>query len=339
MPTIRIPNGSITGPPRAFTLDLLENALEETCPPGLDFSGFISVESGECLYLLFIFQSRPYAAGKAIGDKPAPMAIRDFFHETGLLADTAATISVHAGDPVLLKSLLIFLQCDPAAKAPASLINLEAVLNQIRQDAADALVILENRRMLNLFFFKDGNRGMSYFADTEFHDADGMPFDEQMLVYAFQSEAQVNALIYRTTATKEAEDALLVSREEMIGLLRGGHAATPHNSEDIPVLENEISEGSLELEILNGPMQGQVLNGPIPCVLGRKDADILIHDPQVSKRHAAVQVVNGKLMLVDLNSTNGTTLNGMNIVQHDVSEGDIIGIGATALKILRLAPP
>jgi hypothetical protein len=193
--------------------------------------------------------------------------------------------------------------------------------------------------MLNLFFFKNGDRGMSYFSDTEFHDADGMPVDEQMLLYAFQSGAPINALIYRTTATEEAADSLLVSREEMVDLLRGGHGAKPHPGEDTPGLENAPDEGSVELEILNGPLKGQVLNGTIPAVLGRKDTDIVIHDPQVSKRHAAVQVINGKLMLVDLNSTNGTTLNGLNVVQHDLAEGDIIGMGATALKVVRLTPP
>jgi pSer/pThr/pTyr-binding forkhead associated (FHA) protein len=74
-------------------------------------------------------------------------------------------------------------------------------------------------------------------------------------------------------------------------------------------------------------------------VLGRKDADVIVADPQVSERHAAVQMIDGAPMLVDLNSTGGTTLNGVHIVQHEVAQGDVIGIGATALRVVRLTTP
>ena len=339
MPTISIPTGTTIQPLQPFIRSVLEQALEVLWGPHQDFTGIISIGSGDNLYLLFLFQGRPYAAGKASGDKPAALTIREFFSDLGRLADTAATISIHAVDPVLLKGLLIFIQGDPTAKAPANLINLEAILDQIRRDAADALIILEKRQMFNLFYFRRGNQGMSYFSDPDFHNGTGLPFDEQMLLYAFQPEAGVNALIYRDVATREAVDALLVSREEMVMLLGGKSGTEGPPAEKTPVADVVAEEGDLVLEILNGPQKGQRLNGPIPCVLGRKNADIILADSMVSSRHAAVQVVNGALMLVDLNSTTGTTLNGTHIRQHLIAEGDIIGLGATAIKVVRLTPP
>jgi hypothetical protein len=339
MSMIRLPDGTTIAPLQPFSRELLKKSLEDLCTPEQGFTGFISVESVENLYLLFFFQGRPYGAGKFLSDKPSSLTIRDFFNELGPSTDPAATFSIHATDPVLLKSLLILVQGDPTVKAPASLINLEAVLQQIRLDAADALIILENCRMLNLFFFKDGNRGMAYFSDTEFHDADGMPFHEQMLLYAFQPEVQVNALIYRTTATHEAEDAPLVGLEEMLDLVRGEHREERGSGEDLQVPETGMVQGSLKLEILNGPRKGQTLTGPIPAVIGHTDADILLHDPTVSERHAAIQEIDGTLMLVDLNSVIGTTLNGVHIAQREIVEGDVIGIGATALRVVCLTPP
>ena len=42
-------------------------------------------------------------------------------------------------------------------------------------------------------------------------------------------------------------------------------------------------------------------------VLGRHpDCDVVLHDPQVSRRHAEVRLVSGRHMLLDLSSSNGT---------------------------------
>ena len=95
---------------------------------------------------------------------------------------------------------------------------------------------------------------------------------------------------------------------------------------------------NLILSVLEGAQKGQTLSGPLPCVLGRKESDIIVADSLVSKKHAALQVVNGKLVLEDLNSTNGTMVNGKRIIQQTVVLGDIIGMGNTAMKIVSISP-
>src|SRR5690242_20266971 len=123
----------------------MEKVLGELCTTERAFTGFISIESGEGLYLLFFFNSCPYAAGKSLDNKPSALTIRELFQEMGQLKDASSTLSIHATDPVLLKCLLIFIQDSPTAKAPSNLINLEVILGQIRQEAADALIILEKQ--------------------------------------------------------------------------------------------------------------------------------------------------------------------------------------------------
>src|SRR6185369_1652245 len=140
--------------PQLFSLVPMEKVLRQLCAPKHNFSGFIAIESEDDLYLLFFLNSRPNAAGKSIGDKPVSLSIREFFRETGRLADTGATITIHSSDPVLLKSLLIFFQNSPTAKAPTDLINLDAILLQIQRDSADALFVMENLGNFNFFFFK-----------------------------------------------------------------------------------------------------------------------------------------------------------------------------------------
>ena len=69
-------------------------------------------------------------------------------------------------------------------------------------------------------------------------------------------------------------------------------------------------------------------------VIGRAElADILIKDSYVSKMHAMLQVYGNVLMLVDLNSTNGTTVNSRIGVKFVLKSNDIITLGRHRLKI------
>jgi hypothetical protein len=67
-------------------------------------------------------------------------------------------------------------------------------------------------------------------------------------------------------------------------------------------------------------------------VIGRgTDADIRLTDQAVSRRHAEIRIVNGATMLNDLQSTNGTTVNGATVTTTALSDGDEIRIGETVL--------
>jgi len=69
-------------------------------------------------------------------------------------------------------------------------------------------------------------------------------------------------------------------------------------------------------------------------VIGRGEtADIGVDDRYVSKMHAMLQVYHNAIMLVDLNSTNGTTLNSRMVVKSVLKSNDIISLGKHRLKI------
>lgn len=69
-------------------------------------------------------------------------------------------------------------------------------------------------------------------------------------------------------------------------------------------------------------------------VIGRGEtADIVVDDRYVSKMHAMLQVYHNAIMLVDLNSTNGTTLNSRMVVKSVLKSNDIISLGKHRLKI------
>jgi type II secretory pathway predicted ATPase ExeA len=69
-------------------------------------------------------------------------------------------------------------------------------------------------------------------------------------------------------------------------------------------------------------------------VIGRADlADIIIEDSYVSKMHAMLQVYSNAIILVDLNSTNGTTVNSTVVPKTILRNNDIISLGRHRLKI------
>ena len=74
-------------------------------------------------------------------------------------------------------------------------------------------------------------------------------------------------------------------------------------------------------------------------VLGRsRECDLRVDDPNVSRRHAELRQEGATYWLVDLDSTNGTQLNGRTITRAKLSDGDRIRLGDTEVVFGRSLP-
>jgi signal transduction histidine kinase len=87
------------------------------------------------------------------------------------------------------------------------------------------------------------------------------------------------------------------------------------------------------LHVLQGPDKGRTYQTPDePAVIGRSSDQIHLSDHSASRRHAEIRPNNGAWMLLDLNSSNGTYLNGQRVVSPTVlKHGDQIRVGSTLL--------
>jgi len=65
------------------------------------------------------------------------------------------------------------------------------------------------------------------------------------------------------------------------------------------------------------------------------DNTIVVPDPNVSRYHARIESTAAGYMLKDLNSTNGTLINGTKVYEQSLREGDIITVGTTRLHFRR----
>ncbi|MGH7708953.1 MAG: FhaA domain-containing protein [Vulcanimicrobiaceae bacterium] len=61
--------------------------------------------------------------------------------------------------------------------------------------------------------------------------------------------------------------------------------------------------------------------------------DLVLLDPRVSRRHAALAIVDGALGVRDLGSTNGVTVNGVRVDASALAAGDLVRIGDTELVV------
>ena len=95
-----------------------------------------------------------------------------------------------------------------------------------------------------------------------------------------------------------------------------------------PILSKEQGWGTLTLCV-----DGQLGEGyPLQkkgLVIGREpgQCDILILDPNVSRVHARVVIENGEVIVLDLESTNGTFVNNSKVEKTKLKPGDVIHLG------------
>jgi len=87
------------------------------------------------------------------------------------------------------------------------------------------------------------------------------------------------------------------------------------------------------LHVLQGPDKGRTYRtSDEPAVIGRTSDQIHLSDHSASRRHAEIRPINGTWLLVDLNSSNGTYLNGQRLVSPTaLKHGDQIKVGSTVL--------
>lgn len=92
--------------------------------------------------------------------------------------------------------------------------------------------------------------------------------------------------------------------------------------------------GGFSLKGTSGDAAGKVFPLSGRQVIGQDSGcDIVIDDPMVSSRHAAIDVSGQKLNLTDLGSTNGTFVNGKRVKESSLSPGDEVRFDQVSFKV------
>lgn len=90
---------------------------------------------------------------------------------------------------------------------------------------------------------------------------------------------------------------------------------------------------TVTIQVLEGIDKGRVFRQmAMPVTIGREEGNQLrLNDERVSRFHAKVQLDNGDFVLTDLESTNGTRVNGNTVQIRRLRAGDRVGVGRSLL--------
>jgi pSer/pThr/pTyr-binding forkhead associated (FHA) protein len=82
------------------------------------------------------------------------------------------------------------------------------------------------------------------------------------------------------------------------------------------------------------PAAGRVIRLESGQTIGREGCEIVLPDPEVSRRHATLRAADGGITIEDLGSLNGTFVNGRPIeAATPLAPGDTVQIGNTVLRV------
>jgi pSer/pThr/pTyr-binding forkhead associated (FHA) protein len=87
------------------------------------------------------------------------------------------------------------------------------------------------------------------------------------------------------------------------------------------------------LRVLDGADRGKEYKHlPTPVTIGREEGNVVqLNDERISRFHIKIQEDGGKLVLTDLQSTNGTRVNGEDVQLRILRFGDVIAVGRSVL--------
>jgi predicted RecA/RadA family phage recombinase len=95
-----------------------------------------------------------------------------------------------------------------------------------------------------------------------------------------------------------------------------------------------MQQPTITLAVQQGSQRGQRFSvAKDSIIIGRvAGSDVVISDPEISRRHASITWERGQPILRDLGSTNGTFVNGVRLTgSRALSDGDTIGLGKVQL--------
>lgn len=109
-------------------------------------------------------------------------------------------------------------------------------------------------------------------------------------------------------------------------------------------IDDDIKPGNIEVktEFVGGESQPRLISsdgrtfkmGDYPLVIGRSpDVEVVINDSNVSRRHAELWRTNEGVAIRDLQSTNGTFVNGHRVTAVSLSPRDDVAVGELHFRV------
>lgn len=141
------------------------------------------------------------------------------------------------------------------------------------------------------------------------------------------ASAQGGSAVLEDTSTKDVGSKTMKVRRD--SLLKDAPADASEEQLQLP------TDRKLSLAVIQGANSGEIFQISRPqMVIGRGDVDITVNDIEASRAHARIDVIGSRVVLRDLNSTNGTFVNDEKINAANLENQSEFRIGSTIFMLI-----
>jgi len=302
-------------PYSASFLNSLFKKLSEMPQP---FLGVLSAEYDQGILFLFIIQNESYAAGGWLDGRSKVLSLHEFFQMSA--KQEKAQFSLYESDPIYLKCLLGLIQKAPATQATTDLVSIEGLLERLKQDPGENLLILKKGEDFNFFYFLRKRLVEAYLATPD-HVSKEDSLEENLLsyVYTVGISSPVELLLYSDLKVAGAPDAYPSASDARPS------AIVDYFLRPCPQLILISPQGSIQKTMLHKSV----------FTIGRStENDLVLDDSLVSRKHATLRQQGEDYVLEDEKSRNGILVNSEPVSRVRLSDGDKIQIGSFKLQFL-----
>jgi FHA domain-containing protein len=138
-----------------------------------------------------------------------------------------------------------------------------------------------------------------------------------------RGDLRVSCALVDASGEEVAPDA------KTLGAVEAGHTMVLDREK---LLRERPRAPKASVEVREGEERREIALGPEALAIGRDPQnDVIVDDSRVSRKHAEIRLRLGRYTIYDLQSTNGTYVNGRRIAEIVLSDGDRVAIGGVEL--------
>jgi FHA domain-containing protein len=187
--------------------------------------------------------------------------------------------------------------------SPTDYAQFEQYRRSLEQDLAEAI----------LGAARDRNYTLLAFPTVEIERGEEVP----------RGDLRVSCALVDASGEEVAPDA------KTLGAVEAGHTMVLDREK---LLRERPRAPKASVEVREGEERREIALGPEALAIGRDPQnDVIVDDSRVSRKHAEIRLRLGRYTIYDLQSTNGTYVNGRRIAEIVLSDGDRVAIGGVEL--------
>ncbi len=311
----RFPTGDVVLGPMPFREDLFRE-VDRCLAAGGCPQGRLELESGETRLTCLIHDSVPFLAGLQERDVYSQVPLVELAGRARQLEQPTCTLIRSDNSCVLMVGVHFCKR--PFLQGSTRLVNPAHVLRVLASEQQDAAMAFEREGTRTLLFLNKGQPARLFFGDPGDDPREGSLAD-RILLYAFADSAPP-CRVDVFTNLKLAGDA-----DRGTPLAELADATRPCPPAIVTVC---MADGR---EVRKRPFL------PPAMIIGRDPScNLFIDNLAVSRRHARLVWERGHFLVEDLESANGTSVNGAPVTREIVTPGDSIEIGKFRITLIEL---